>query len=231
MSRPRIAIPGRFTESASAIRYQGLVSARRLLEAVWAAGGDPVVLLPTSGPDACDWSARLEGFDGVLLPGGGDIRPTRYGMPDTDPSLYDMDDAQDESDFTLARYCLDNGVPMLAVCRGLHVVNALLGGTLIIDMDVHHRHHVHEVTIDDPNDELGFGGSDVTCSCYHHQAIDQVAEGVVVLGRADDGVVEAVSFPSTSWAVGLQWHPEDTYDVDAAQLLPFRRLVTEAAKR
>lgn len=229
MSRPRIAVPGRFTESASAIRYQGVVAARKLIEAVWAAGGDPVVLLPTIGDGALDWASRLRGFDGVLLPGGGDIRPTRYGVPDTDPSLYDMDDVQDESDFTLARYCLDSGVPMLAVCRGLHVANAVLGGTLIIDMDVHHRHHVHAVSLQDPSDVLGFGEAVVTCSCYHHQAIDRVGEGITVLGRAEDGTVEAVQLPSAGWAVGVQWHPEDTYDTDPVQLAPFRRLVAEAS--
>ena len=87
MSRPRIAILGRFTESASALRYRGLVSSRALLEYVWAAGGDPMTLLPGSDPDALDWAARLRGFEGVLLPGGGDVRPTRYGKGDDDPSL------------------------------------------------------------------------------------------------------------------------------------------------
>ncbi|MBI1350893.1 MAG: gamma-glutamyl-gamma-aminobutyrate hydrolase family protein [Actinomycetales bacterium] len=230
MSRPVIAVPGRFTESASALRYRGVVAARKLLEAVWAAGGDPHVLLPADGADAFDWASRLRGVDGVLLPGGGDVNPRRYGGDSTHVSLYDVDELQDETDFTLARYALEHGVPTLAVCRGLHVVNALLGGTLVIDMDVHHRHHVHEVSVDDPADVLGVGNRPITCSCYHHQAIDQVAEGISVLGRAEDGVVEAVSIESAGWAAGIQWHPEDTYDVDPDQLLPFRKLVAEASR-
>lgn len=230
MPRPKIAIPGRFTESASALRYRGVVAARKLVEAVWAAGGDPHVLLPAEGPGALDWAERLAGIDGILLPGGGDIDPRRYGGDHTDPSLYDVDHLQDETDFTLASFALEQGIPTLAVCRGLHVVNALLGGTLVVDMDVNHRHHVHEVAIDDPADLLGIGNAPITCSCYHHQAVDRIADGMAVLGRAEDGVVEAVSIPSKGWAVGLQWHPEDTYDSDPAQLLPFRRLVFEASR-
>lgn len=228
MPRPVIAIPGRFTESASALRYRGVVAARRLLEAVWAAGGDPHVLLPADGPDAVDWAHRLRGVDGVLLPGGGDVSPRRYGGDPTHVALYDVDETQDEIDFTLARYALDQGIPTLAVCRGLHVVNALLGGTLVIDMDVNHRHRVHTVSIDDPGDVLGLGGMPVACSCYHHQEVDRIAEGITVLGRAEDGVIEAVSIASNGWAAGVQWHPEDTYDQDPSQLLPFRRLVAEA---
>lgn len=228
MFRPKIAVPGRFTESASALRYRGLVSARRLIEAVWLAGGDPVTLLPAEGPDGTDWAQRLDGFHGVLLPGGGDVTPTRYGMPIDDPSLYGMDELQDETDFTLAAYALEHGLPLLAVCRGLHVVNALLGGTLIIDMDVNHRHHSHVVALDDSTDHLGFGTASVSASCYHHQAVDRVADRITVLGRAEDGAVEAVAIDAKAWAGGVQWHPEDIYDADPGQLSPFMALVTHA---
>jgi putative glutamine amidotransferase len=230
VSRPVIAIPGRFTESASALRYRGVDAARSLLMTAWAAGGDPHVLLPAEGPDAVDWANRLRGVDGVLLPGGGDVNPRRYGGDTTHVALYDVDEVQDEIDFTLAAYALERGIPTLAVCRGLHVVNALMGGTLVIDMDVNHRHHVHQVTVDDPDDHLGVGNRPVTCSCYHHQEVDRIADGITVLGRAEDGVVEAVAIASNGWAAGVQWHPEDTYDLDPNQLLPFRKLVAEAGR-
>lgn len=229
MARPKIAIPGRFTESASALRYRGLVSSRALVESVWRAGGDPVTLLPAA--DGLDWAERLRGFDGVLLPGGGDVHPSRYGAPADHEALYDMDEVQDETDFTLARHCLEHGVPMLAVCRGLHVVNALLGGSLVIDMPVNHRHHVHPVALADPDDRLGIGSKTVTASCYHHQAIERLAEGLTVLGRADDACIEAVAIDAPGWAVGVQWHPEDTEVTDPDQQALFRRLVVEAAGR
>lgn len=230
MSRPRIAIPGRFTESASALRYRGVVSARALVELVWAAGGDPVTLLPVATADGTGWKNRLRGFDGVLLPGGGDVNPRRYGLPDDHESLYDLDPVQDEVDFTLAQYALDNDLPLLAVCRGLHVLNVMLGGTLVIDMPRNHRHHVHPVRLADPDRRLDFDATGVEASCYHHQAIDQLADGLLELGRSDDDVIEAVAVDGPTWAVGLQWHPEDTYQQDAQQLQPFRRLVAEAAK-
>lgn len=230
MPRPVIAVPGRFTESASALRYRGVVAARKLLEAVWAAGGDPHVLLPVDDPDGFDWATRLRGVDGVLLPGGGDVNPRRYGGDATHVSLYDVDEIQDEADFTLAAYALEQGIPTLAVCRGLHVVNSLLGGTLVIDMDVHHRNHVHTVTVDDPGDHLGIGNRPIACSCYHHQELDRVADGITVLGRAEDGVVEAVAIESNGWAAGLQWHPEDTFEADPDQLLTLRKFVREASR-
>jgi putative glutamine amidotransferase len=230
MTRPRIAVPGRFTESASALRYRGLVNSRMLLQAVWSAGGDPITLLPGQDADALDWPSRLDGIHGVLLPGGGDVIPTRYGGRADDPSLYDMDAVQDESDFTLAAYALAHGIPLLAVCRGLHVVNALRGGTLVVDMEVHHRHHVHVVPLDDPTDHLGIGASSVTASCYHHQAIDRVAESLTVLGRAADGCVEAVAIDAPGWAAGVQWHPEDTAHQDPMQLRLVQQLVARARR-
>jgi len=228
MRRPRIAIPGRFTESASALRYRGLVSARKLLEAVWAAGGDPVTLLPVDGPDGLDWAARLDGFQGVLLPGGGDVIPSRYGQPTHDPSLYDMNEVQDESDFTLAAAALERGIALLAVCRGLHVVNVLRGGSLVVDMPEHHRHHVHRVELVDPADHLGIGAASVLASCYHHQGIDRLGDGIEVLGKSADGWVEAVRIDGPGWAAGVQWHPEDTARQDPRQLSVFQALVDAA---
>ncbi len=228
MRRPRIAIPGRFTESASALRYRGLVSARKLLEAVWAAGGDPVTLLPVDGPDGLDWAARLDGFQGVLLPGGGDVIPSRYGQPTHDPSLYDMNEVQDESDFTLAAAALERGIALLAVCRGLHVVNVLRGGSLVVDMPEHHRHHLHRVELVDPADHLGIGAASVLASCYHHQGIDRLGDGIEVLGKSADGWVEAVRIDGPGWAAGVQWHPEDTAAEDPDQLRLFAQLVAQA---
>ena len=230
MARPRIAIPGRFTESASALRYRGVVTARMLMELVWQAGGDPVVLLPVGSPDGTDWSTRLQGFQGVLLPGGGDINPNRYGQPADHPALYDIDEVQDEADFTLARYALENEVPLLAICRGLHVVNVALGGSLIIDMPNYHRHHIHDVQLNDPKNFLNLDSKKITASCYHHQAIDQLGAGITVLGKSEDGYVEAIAIEAKAWAAGLQWHPEDTFNQDADQLKPVERLIQEAKK-
>jgi putative glutamine amidotransferase len=231
MNRPRIAILGRFTESASALRYRELVSSRALLEYVWAGGGDPMTLLPGSDVDALDWATRLRGFERVLLPGGGDIRPTRYGKADDDPSLYDMDEMQDESDITLTRYCLAQGIPMLAVCRGMHVLNTVRGGTLIVDMPENHRHRVHEVALTEGAGQMGISHGSLVASCYLHQAIERVGDGLTVVGTAADGVIEAVVADANAWTVGVQWHPEDTYEQDEQQRELVRTLVCEAGRR
>ena len=222
--RPRIALIGRFTNSASALRYAGVVSSRALLESLWDAGADPVTLLPAAGSD---WKQRLDGFQGVLLAGGGDINPARYGQ-EPDESVYDVDDLQDDADFELTEYVLHQGIPTLAVCRGLHVVNVARGGTLIQDMPVNHRHVVQEVKVSD-YESFGFTSELVGTSCYHHQAIDKLGSGLEVLGRGSDGTIEAVGIESTGWARGVQWHPEDTAKSDPNQSGLFVRLVKEAS--
>ena len=221
--RPRIALIGRFTNSASALRYGGVVSSRALLESLWDAGADPVTLLPAA---ESDWKQRLQGYQGVLLAGGGDINPARYGQ-EPDASVYDVDDLQDESDFGMTEYVLQQGIPTLAVCRGLHVVNVVRGGTLIQDMPENHRHVVQEVKVSD-YESFGFTSELVATSCYHHQAIDKIGSGLEVLGRGPDGTIEAVGIESTGWARGVQWHPEDTAKSDANQHGLFARLVKEA---
>ena len=222
--RPRIALIGRFTNSASALRYGGVVSSRALLESLWDAGADPVTLLPAA---ESDWKQRLQGYQGVLLAGGGDINPARYGQ-EPDASVYDVDDLQDESDFGMTEYVLQQGIPTLAVCRGLHVVNVVRGGTLIQDMPENHRHVVQEVKVSD-YESFGFTSELVATSCYHHQAIDKLGSGLEVLGRGPDGTIEAVGIESTGWARGVQWHPEDTARSDANQSGLFARLVKEAS--
>ncbi|MEG2778787.1 MAG: gamma-glutamyl-gamma-aminobutyrate hydrolase family protein, partial [Aurantimicrobium sp.] len=189
MSRPRIAILARFAENTSATRYAAIVTARRLAEGVWAAGGEPLSMLAVSGSD---WADRLRGIDGVLMPGGADINPKTYGQEISSEHVYDVDDLADEADISLVKYALDNGIPVLAICRGLQITNAALGGTLVQHMDAPHQHHVAPVTIEKYVDELGLNSATVEASCYHHQMIDQVAPGLEVIGRSAEGYVEAV---------------------------------------
>ena len=221
MARPRIALIGRFAEHTSATRYAAIVSARALVESMWLAGAEPVTLL--AAPDGMDWAERLQGIDGVLLCGGADIDPARYGETEVHPEVYDVDELQDEADLSLAAYCFEHGVPTLAVCRGLHVVNVLRGGTLVQHMDEHHRHVVHDVVI--KRGPAGIEPGSITASCYHHQCIDRLGEGLEIVGRAEDGTIEAITIDSAGWAFGVQWHPEDTAREDPRQLGVFRALV------
>lgn len=215
--RPLIAIPARFAASTSALRYAAEVNARALIEAVWRAGGEPVSI----HPDTADLPARLSRFDGVLLPGGGDLAPHRYtGEPHA--SVHDVDEDQDAFDLALARHVIDIGLPLLAICRGLHVVNVVLGGTL--DQDISgHRHVLHPVRT---------SADKITASCYHHQRVNRLGAGLVATAWAADDTIEAVDLPGApGWFTAVQWHPEDTAAEDPANQSLFDSLVMAAVSR
>lgn len=229
-ARPRILIPARFSESASALRFRAEVNARALITAVFEAGGEPLTVHPHSpGPGALNdnaVAARFAFADGVLLPGGGDITPEVYGG-NVHAKNYDMDREQDDFDLALARWSIRRGLPVLAICRGLQVVNVALGGTLAEPMPTPHR-SMTRLTIR-PAGLLAriVGPNPRLASCYHHQAIRELGAGVQPCAWAPDGTIEAVERlePGSPWLLGLQWHPEDTAAADADQRAIFDEFV------
>jgi putative glutamine amidotransferase len=228
-ARPLIAIPARFSATTSALRYAAEVSARALIEAVWRAGGEPASIHPAAG----DVPARLARFDGVLLPGGGDLAPHRYGATGTHAAVYDVDDLQDTFDLEVARAALDLGLPLLAICRGLQVVNVALDGSLEQDMggpEREHRHLTHPVEIERGTQlERATGAQKADVSCYHHQRVERLGAGLTVTARAADGTVEGLELPGLpGWFTAVQWHPEDTAHEDPAQQGLFDALVRTA---
>ncbi|MEU9627355.1 gamma-glutamyl-gamma-aminobutyrate hydrolase family protein [Streptomyces luteogriseus] len=231
MTRPLIAVPARFSATTSALRYAAEVNARALIEAVWRAGGEPAGIHPAD-TGAAD---RLARFDGVLLPGGGDLAPSRYGAADTHETVYDVDPLQDTFDLDAARHALESGMPLLAVCRGLQVVNVALGGTLEQDMggpEREHRHLVHPVTLEPGSLVARAAGVEkADASCYHHQRVDRLGAGLCVTARAADGTIEALELPGAAgWFAAVQWHPEDTAHEDPAQQGLFDALVRAASR-
>lgn len=230
--RPLIAIPARFAAVTSALRFVAEVNARALVAAVWRAGGEPVSIHPDAPggvADLAEVATRLTRFDGVLLPGGGDVAPHRYGEDAVDPSLHDVDDEQDGFDLAVARQALATGLPLLAVCRGLQVVNVALGGTLEQDMGGH-RPLTHKITLDSDSQVARLVGAErVEASCYHHQRVVRLGAGLTVTARAADGTVEALDLPDAAgWFAAVQWHPEDTADQDPTQQALFNALVSAA---
>lgn len=229
---PIIAIPGRFTASASALRYQGLVTARALSESVLRAGGEPATIHPWCpegriSPE--DAGRRLAFADAVLLPGGGDVAPHRYAQAAISDEVYDTDDVQDEFDLAVARWALRSGVPLLAVCRGMQVVNVACGGTLEQHMRLQHRHVVHPVAAAAGSVLEKVVGGTVSASCYHHQRIQEVGTGLRAVAWAADGGVEAIEHERPNgWFLGVQWHPEDTAAADHAQHALFAALIAAA---
>ncbi|MGW7259385.1 gamma-glutamyl-gamma-aminobutyrate hydrolase family protein [Streptomyces sp. NPDC054834] len=230
MTRPLIAVPARFSATTSALRFAAEVNARALIEAVWRAGGEPASIHPADTGVA----GRLARFDGVLLPGGGDLAPYRYGATDTHDSVYDVDELQDTFDLQVARHALEAGLPLLAICRGLQVVNVALGGTLEQDMGGParaHRHLRHPVTVRTGSRlEQAMGEEKADASCYHHQRVARLGDGLTVTATAADGTVEGLEpTDARGWFTAVQWHPEDTAHEDPVQQRLFDALVRAAA--
>jgi putative glutamine amidotransferase len=235
--RPLIAIPARFSEHATALRYRAEVMARALSEAVYAAGGEPVVIHPVAPEATIDVAAareRLWFADGVLLPGGGDVSARWSGQP-PHPSQYGVDEEQDAFDIAVAKVALADQLPLLAICRGTQLVNVALGGDLVQDMDDttgNHRNRVHPLDVDE-NSPLGeIVGRRTTISCSHHQCIATLGAGLIPAAYSSDGVIEAVTLEGhEGWYLGVQWHPEDSAATDPVQAAIFEHLTDAASKR
>jgi putative glutamine amidotransferase len=241
-SRPVIVIPARFSQSASALRYAAEVTAAKLVEAVYDAGGEPLVVHPVvaEGISEAELDAEVRGrlwmADGILLPGGGDLAAHWAGQQ-AHESQYDVNETQDAFDLSLARVAIEDHIPLLAICRGNQVVNVARGGDLVQDLTetlgTDHRHLVHSIEIVE-NSPLRsvVPGDSMTISCYHHQGLGELGKGLEASAFAEDGTVEAVALADhDGWYLGVQWHPEDTAATDAQQAGIFRALVAAAGSR
>jgi putative glutamine amidotransferase len=172
----------------------------------------------------------LEGFDGLLLAGGGDIDPNRYGA-DPHPDQYGVDPDRDATELDLLLAAREAGLPILAICRGIQLVNVATGGTL-------HQHlpdDTGRMTHGDPMGGLSAShGVTVTegsalaeavgatrierCTSHHHQGVERVGGGLRAVGWSDDGLVEALEPAGEGpWMVAVQWHPEVTAEHDPVQ--------------
>ena len=200
--------------------------------AVRRAGAIPVLIAPGEA-EIDDLLARL---DGVILAGGGDLDPQRWGG-EPHPTIEFVDADRDDLELALAERVLDEGIPTLAICRGLQVVNTVLGGTLhphladAVESDVPHRaepkwSHTHVIDA-----EAGslvaevMGAEQVEPACWHHQAIARPGAGLAITAWSPDGVIEAVELAGHPWMIAVQWHPEMTAADDQTQQRLFDGLV------
>lgn len=169
--------------------------------------------------------AFLDRLDGLLISGGHDVGPERYGaFPKACcGTVFPM---RDEQDLTLAKAALERDLPLLGVCRGTQILNVACGGTLYQDLESEggFEHHSggeryprntpwHRVTLEEGSVPAEiFGKTELTVNSYHHQAVRVPGEGVRVVGRSVDGVCEAITVEGRRFALAVQWHPEMMFD-------------------
>jgi putative glutamine amidotransferase len=175
--------------------------------AITAAGGLPVHL--PQHVDPRDYAGRL---DGLLLSGGADVDPVRYGAL-VDPATGPVEDERDRAELGLIELAVADDLPMLGVCRGLQLLNVWAGGTLHQHVPDHARYDVApgdetDTVVVEPDSRLGaMYGATVAVNSLHHQTVDRVADGWVVTARSGDGTVEALEWPGHD-VIAVQWHPE-----------------------
>ncbi len=167
--------------------------------------------------------ALYDSMDGLLLPGGEDVHPNQYGEPVHD-RCGEISDLRDGVELALIQWAMADHKPLLAICRGIQVLNVALGGSLYQDIQaqvsqagrhdchaIHARNQVaHDVAVA-PDSRLAYvvGTDSLPVNSFHHQAIKDVAPGLVVVARAPDGIIEAVEGEGQPFVLGVQWHPED----------------------
>ena len=226
-----------------------LIAVERNLRTPMAEAGAIVVAIPRDTPVA-DIPELLEDLDGVLISGGQDVDPAHYGE-ERHPPVDPVPAEHDAVELRLARTALEQGIPILGICRGSQVLAVADGGALTQDVPSMHpdaqRHmvdwathaeaepgdHWHTIEVE-PTSRLAawIGDGEPLINSFHHQAVARTGDYLRPVARAEDGVIEATeSAPGAPFAVGLQWHNEFMWQRDERWLGPFRDLVGAARNR
>lgn len=183
------------------------------------AGGLAALLPPDDPARAAATVARL---DGVVIAGGPDVDPSRYGA-ERSPRTGRPAPERDAWELALIEAALASGTPLLGICRGMQLLNVALGGTLVQHVDGHAEavgvFGRHPVTPVPGTRYAGAVPEETSVPTYHHQAVDRLGRGLVPSAYAADGTVEAIELPSADWVLGVQWHPEMGEDMRVMRAL------------
>lgn len=205
------------------------------VDALRRAGAYATLLLP--GDDRSP-DELLDRLDALMLVGGGDVVPERYGREAVD-EVYGLEPDRDDFEIALLLRSVERDLPTLCICRGMQVMNVAFGGNLVQHLPADDRFMTHgvpseaESLLHDVKLLAGSriaeaaGSEVVSSSSHHHQGVDRLGDGLVATGWTEDGLIEAIE-SERGWMIGAQWHPEDTAASDPAQQGLFDALVREA---
>lgn len=187
-------------------------------------GGIPILIPYVKNTDIYDDIIRK--CDGIFVTGGADIDPRRYG-DDKKNTCGQIQSLRDEMEFNILGEALCNNMPILAVCRGVQLLNVYLGGTLYQDIPTEKPSLINHVQKEDrfePSHSVRVvegsplfklvGENKMVANSFHHQAIKDLAEELEIMAYADDGIIEAVHLPTKAYVRGYQWHPERLFDTE-----------------
>jgi putative glutamine amidotransferase len=239
--RPLIGIPCRPLIRAETGRPI-YANNRAYVHAVESAGGLPI-LIPMIN-DLNILTALLSRLDGLLLPGGMDLHPSRYGE-EVHPLTEVADLELDEFEITLASWAFQQDIPVLGICRGMQLINIVLGGTLFQDISnqypnsiahshrhLPHTHLAHHINVEPGSRmEAILGAREVKVNSLHHQAIKDPGKGVRVTGHAPDGVPELIEVSGYRFVMAAQSHPEEIYTIEPAFKRLFSAFVQASSSR
>lgn len=198
------------------------------LRVIERAGGAPVMLAPQF--DQRSITALMAASSGLLVTGGGDIFPGLYGQ-EQDPATNGVSVDRDRMEVEALGLALERGLPVLAICRGMQLLNVAMGGSLIQDLPSQRSSHInHAQTVGGAAERNAvthqvrttqssrlariLGPGPLQTNSMHHQAVDALGTGLVAVAWADDDIVEGVEMPGEQWVFGVQWHPEELVGIE-----------------
>lgn len=218
--KPIIGVPCATQEPQNELGLGASAVPQSYLNALEAVEAVPLLIPITSQESTVD--GLYQHLDGLLLVGGVDLDPGLYGEA-PHPKLGKVDAQRDWVELTLTRRALDDGLPLLGICRGIQTLNVACGGTLWQDIDAQvpeanphtfYPNHPYNLLAHNVQLEAGsrlaeaLGSQDVQVNSLHHQAVKDVGTGLQITGRAPDGLIEALEGNGKAWVVAVQWHPE-----------------------
>jgi putative glutamine amidotransferase len=242
--RPVIGITTQTLEAVPDQLPRCWVMSQRYVHVLVSNGAVPWIV-PLLSHDAETLRSIYDHLDGVFLPGGVDMDPSTYDEPKR-PECGRTDPPRDATEIQLLRWAMEDRKPVLAVCRGVQVMNVAAGGSLYQDLDTdvqgsikhdyfpsgdtnHRDQLVHDIRVERGTRLATLLGSEsVTVNSMHHQGIKKLAPTMVATAYASDGIIEGAEARGDHFMVGVQWHPEDLTDADARMRRLFGAFVDAA---